>query len=833
MEKPGRSKNLPSSPWAERFPIDLVSFISQNTNHSTLAPFPRIDDPRYYDQVPPFPQEDIPTKNEDIDKLLWCETIQAEFMHGRETWQTAVLNRYLQFSPATGFVSGGHRPVDARVAGLSIPAISPLPQSIYLPGLRTGPTDVRTAEERDFLVYRRERIQVDETKWLPFLRKDRWFDWTQATPPFEKAERIWSVDDPTVWDFLKVVLELVNRILLALIEDKHDGDYWSNLKQIFGDLPEDNENAIVHLSYSAEQMICQKQGQIFNPWQFIIRQTPADWRARLERLLQKLVWTFNDIYPADANNTRRPPVGNYSPFPTMTTIGVRMLETVLGSKLTLAELCSVQVETAVVLVHELMHAIIGARYVDDNYHGNCLDHQRTGPYIPEPFLDGQGIAETGHYMDQLFWGGVLNTDPGGAVKEGAPPLGLCFTEWPWDGYRQQPSVPDSRFMEPGAIITNHHVPLTWASRMLSESFWQDPAYPKKSANFFHRNIIFVSESPNADSGGGPETYNPPQVRDLQSVPNKYPGDVMLVEDWDERRRLWGQFREPWYRDVKHEWLMGPWSHTTERQAFFEFEGAFAKRDLVTCAKAAETLVRTISWFQDANTLVQDLSSRPRVRTQCLWAWHAIGLLMMASIPIQRMRLWQATGLNAYITEHVPSRDAAATGFQDIVYIKKDPEQNRTIYVGPSTFFNFNLEQADINTITQFDYLQRLSSVLELITTSGSPIHARFYNAINRARRTIRAERQHLEDEVPEASIWSITHITIRSDGCKPSEEDVKERLLKYLYLATPLHPLTITVGSKLLILKAASQLVGTDGIIGAEEVAARHDVALTVTLPRN
>ncbi len=74
-----------------------------------------------------------------------------------------------------------------------------------------------------------------------------------------------------------------------------------------------------------------------------------------------------------------------------------------------------------------MHAILQARYLNDDYVGNLLDYKRTGNTAAEEpvcfpwetfimflfdtwtkifkFLDGEGIAEAGHYMEQLFFGG--------------------------------------------------------------------------------------------------------------------------------------------------------------------------------------------------------------------------------------------------------------------------------------------------------------------------------------------------------------------------------------------------------------------------------------------
>jgi hypothetical protein len=208
-------------------------YISENTNHSALAPtLPRIDDPIYYDQEPILAADKLPPSNTDLDTLFWSEATQRGELGGVETWQVAALNRHLRFSPATGYVSGGHRPIDRAVAGLpfnfgTLNLGAPLPRSfLQFPGARAWLTAGGTNEERDFMVYQRERIKVDETRWLPFLRKDRWFDWIQVSPSSVKRSqpgRTWSVDDPNVWEILKVSIELANRMLEALIEDKHDG----------------------------------------------------------------------------------------------------------------------------------------------------------------------------------------------------------------------------------------------------------------------------------------------------------------------------------------------------------------------------------------------------------------------------------------------------------------------------------------------------------------------------------------------------------------------------------------------------------------------------------
>lgn len=66
-----------------------------------------------------------------------------------------------------------------------------------------------------------------------------------------------------------------------------------------------------------------------------------------------------------------------------------------------------EVDLALTMVHELMHTIGQSRYTSDpGYIGNCLERKISGTYPHEPYLNGEGIGETGHNMDQLFFGGI-------------------------------------------------------------------------------------------------------------------------------------------------------------------------------------------------------------------------------------------------------------------------------------------------------------------------------------------------------------------------------------------------------------------------------------------
>ncbi|KAI1181426.1 hypothetical protein F5B17DRAFT_452462 [Nemania serpens] len=111
MSAPRPPNGPPASPWAERFPSFLPdgsarnsSFLTWNSSrHSGVAPeIPRIDDPVHYldiSSVHPYPTA---PSDEDLDKLFRTEQFQ------RRTWEAATLNRWVQFSPQFGVMSGGH-----------------------------------------------------------------------------------------------------------------------------------------------------------------------------------------------------------------------------------------------------------------------------------------------------------------------------------------------------------------------------------------------------------------------------------------------------------------------------------------------------------------------------------------------------------------------------------------------------------------------------------------------------------------------------------------------------------------------------------------------------
>ncbi|KAI0105333.1 hypothetical protein GGR51DRAFT_520390 [Nemania sp. FL0031] len=616
--------------------------------------------------------------------------------------------------------------------------------------------ELQTNEEKHFEVYERERIKVDETKWLPFLRKNRWFDWIEVESDFAvEAGRTWSVDDPKVWEVVAIILELVNRILEALIRDKHEGlqtmlygrmDYWEKEMDILG--PEPEPDSAIILSLPFEQEISRSRGVHPCPWDWILDTTSAQWRERLIKLMTTVGWSFRTVYPAEAvaytidlEETRHT---------TMICISVQKVLDIMEADRTLGELCMMKVDIALTIVHEIMHAIGQARYRNDpDYDGNRLDLARSGIFCREPFLDGDGIAELGNNMDTHFFGGSKQLVPLAPQGVNAPPLSFVITEFPYASYTRIPHVPGSAFAEIGAMTVNHFVESTWVSKMLSESFWQDDSYPNKSENYFHRNFLFISQSPN--KGGGPVGFEVAEVQDLTQMPFDYPDDAVVVREWHERNAMWNNFRDPWWPRYHFDWTWSPWGDRFSRRKLQWFADGFVQRDSVKCTSVARNVVTALPWKDQ--DLYFKMLPRMGAEEQPQWAYHCIGLLMLASIPLQQRQpvigRYQQPG--SWATEHTPSMEAAAVSHQDqTVYLWSTfgNVDDKPTEAGRTRLYDVLGTGREIVDFTQFDYLALFDRLLQHMAMVRVVVHSGFLNALRSAKHNILKERQDLQKKYP-------------------------------------------------------------------------------------
>ncbi|KAK5624956.1 hypothetical protein RRF57_000672 [Xylaria bambusicola] len=748
------SKAAPLSPWAKRFPDINISYVSEYVNHSILAPeYPRINDPKYYDLDGPPADQQIPKNYKEVDNFLSCEAVQEVQLYNLRTWQAAVLRRHVRFSPDVGFMSGGHRPGDASTKGQLFSALPP-------PGLGSSfPHYLTSNEKKHFQIYERDRIKVDETKWFSFFRKERWFDWLHISPEFEDMPgRNWTVDDPDIWNHLSLSIELADRMLKALVQDRHDGApndaLWPNRllgptgldvsgnhsepiepipklpKRVvlisatysvdyFG--PPPSPDAMVLLSHPVELLLSQSRGEPSCQWDhselnqygamkqgqdcsqlfLVTTHSSQDWKDRLEQLFDMLIWSFAHLDGGVEGQTNVAYVNDQNyPYSAIIVVHIGWFVTMLDTDLALEELCTLQVSLAITIIHELMHAVHRARHHNDNYVGTLTDKNRNCRGFgvpPEPFIDGEGFRENGFCMEHKFFGGCHFRHPHITGNDKyAIPLAIVANEWPWSWSKDE-KVPDAKFAKDGYVGRLDHIPSLWISKVLSESFWQDPAFPSKSENFFHRNRIISLEY--EIEGGIPRYREGVIVKDPNLLKYKYPEDGHLVRELEERNYQWENYRRSWF---------------------------FQKKDLLNCMNYARELWERV----DESSLASFQNHMPAAR-----------LLMEASIPISLRDITRAKVHTGWHHELLPSKEAAAAGNSEMVQILANLFDQKDELGTPRKYVDNHIQGTRTIFFSQFDFLKLIRDVVSFVTLNSALVSLGFLNAILAAAAALEKDRQ--------------------------------------------------------------------------------------------
>ncbi|GAW18680.1 hypothetical protein ANO14919_081610 [Xylariales sp. No.14919] len=522
-------------------------------------------------------------------------------------------------------------------------------------------------------------------------------------------------------------------------------DYWTQFVDIFG--PPPSSNASVILDHATEIMIARKRNYSVGLWGQSVLRTARESRDRLLRLLSRITWSFLEMDDAHAVSISPPAVANGTqPYTTMIVINILKLHALKNPDLALSERCALQVDMAITIVHELMHALLHARATNDDYAGYFLTRRRSGRNPDEPFLNGDGIAEAGHYMEQAFFRGQFELDPGHPLPSYRYPPALVqvFKRWPYPTYTLKPSAPRSDHLKPDFVQVIDHVPSTWTSKMLSEAFWRDIRYPAKSENFFHRNSIFILRNPNNPLYTERRITGSAEVIEPATFPYKYDEEELVVRDWHERFRLWSETRQYWYEDACDDWYSSPWCHQPERQWYDSFVVHFMRKDLLSSLKLANKLVESVDLIADLDSFVTGLPPQEDVEG-FNWAWFCVGLLMLASLPIPSVRRLEVTRkakATKWYSEHMPGRQAAMAGHHYTIYASQEygPHQKKmAIY---RDFFNpFRPEVQPFTDVTHFDYLNLVDDVIKELALREAEIHFKFLDAIIVAKAEILADRQ--------------------------------------------------------------------------------------------
>ncbi|KAI0099717.1 hypothetical protein GGR51DRAFT_576160 [Nemania sp. FL0031] len=538
----------PGSPWLNRFEGFHEGFSRpgyffewDGVQHSGFAPeLPKVADPKYYLEPPNrLPNSGVPS-DEELDRMFRTEEHQAATLRGMTTYQINSMNRWVQFTPELPPMSGGHLQSDSTPA----------------------------AQAEAARVWREYGIKVDESKWFSFFRKERWCDWTSTSPPSKKEGIKWSMDDPKLFEAFSPALELANRVLQTLVDQKHPTEPF--------------EEPMVFVSQEMEVKLAEKYNTEV-PKDEAASRDKSEWKERLEGLLEMVIWSFFDS-KLIAEGLTHMTVEHC--IPAIITMDINRLPPLMDPTITIAERVRLLFKVSCTIVHELTHALVACRL--NNYvPGSFEDHKNNGRAVRthDIIVDFQGVAEAGLHVENAYYGGIHHFTLAGlpitSITHEAPSGMLkrlyAFVPGPWS--------------EDGASFKSTYVQSSYASRLLSEAWWQDPDLPVRSLDYFHKPYTFTSEARTGELRWDPPTIQEPEASDLYYGPNKRDFDT-----WNEREALRNTIREEWYDMEFGFWLSSPWSYTDYMLFINDFAKPFAEKDEVKCATLAEQLVRaTVNW----------------------------------------------------------------------------------------------------------------------------------------------------------------------------------------------------------------------------------------------
>ncbi|KAI1308151.1 hypothetical protein F5Y03DRAFT_351449 [Xylaria venustula] len=682
------------SPWAERLGLSAAcldpAFQKGPLFHSGYAP----EHALYYADKPDTSSTGTFHNNSEIDKVFYADAQRSSVFPFVELWQLGPLSQSLKFSDQTGSIPGGNK------------RLSP------------GQTLKSIAE----LISQGEMITPDEQTWFDFFKKDRWCDGHVAVPIL--GDKPYSIDHPEVGFYMSIVIELANRILNALIQEKHplllNPSIDDKISDDHGDNVPNVKGQIVLLSYNRfekDRNTCDPRLKAV--MESSIQHSPYAYRRRLETLLSELRWGFTTgVDQGVYGMMHRSSNG-------VITINGEPLASLFGSRATPAERCFKILHTAIIVSHSIM--------VHRQWGNKRLMRLQEGE-LSEPFVDFHGTAEIGHAFEQAVFGAVILPIN---VSSESISLGLLARGWPYPWTDQPLAEATVDFIkghedfDDGKIIELALVPAEFASKLLSEAFWNDATIPRKSDNYFHRRPIFISRFPNEKSKylGNfckPLGIDPSLDLNLLSLSEK-----KMIESWRENEDIWNSSRANWYRRRIKVWRLTP---LRTRIATFRF--AHKEKELGDCFEIANSMVRQLRWNKEISTS-EYISELQKTR----WVFHTyLGLLMFAALPIQdEDEILDQEGLERTAVVELPP-SSTAIGRRSIK-IRQSKWHYFSLAEASKIFHPMKYPHKALTRFTQTNYLDLVLVILRVLAKQRTLVPTGWLIEIMRVQRTIREARE--------------------------------------------------------------------------------------------
>ncbi|KAI1422950.1 hypothetical protein F5Y12DRAFT_716863 [Xylaria sp. FL1777] len=730
----------PLSPWAKRYGVaqnhsDDI-FTRPPVQHSSFAPY----HPKYYGDPINVQGHGVFSSGDEMDRFFYSETNGKHIFHGIPQWQFGPQFRSLQFSHR-GYVPGGH------IRSLAQQDVVNVHRGIYLT----------------------ERIEVDESKWFSFFKKSRWWD-SLGDNPLLGGYR-WTVDDPKIWRHLRVSIELADRILKTLIKERHPTletvlygklAYWDDpeLQPAPCAAPHPDAKVLLSRAFMKQRWEAVHGNKPFIVDQLLDTCDEEQWTIRIEHLARDQQWAL--VAGTDSDGSRYTGV-TFPDQNALIILNSMYLRGLMQGEFTLAESCAATFLQTRTILHELAHALMHIRRVEDDvpYLSSLNPYEpdwRKDPLThTEPFPDFGGSAEMGYFFETGLFGGACreNPVPGKLYQIVAPHK----RSWPFafaDGGHGLGRVAGGHpQMQSGAPDSITLIPSLWISKMLSQAFWQDKSIPRKSDNFFHSIDYFRSDEPYQAGLFGYRPRHPPVIQQLDVLIRQRDQGLLgegaedMLRDWEIRHARMFQSRDVWFLPLLSKWLASPWGSLLPRRRFIDFVKEFKKRpnqrNLSTCVMQADWLTGTVPWSSSQAQYIYELNIRAKT-----WPWHAVGLLMLASIPLR----------SAAHTNHLPQVAITQTIFPSRENPNPEVRQWRRAEIpGPSSHpvqftsesrfydpFDRDGQDIPIGSFSHFDYLDQVTKLIKYFTDTQRPVSRPWLNELARVERAIRQQRTELRQQ---------------------------------------------------------------------------------------
>ncbi|KAK9423207.1 hypothetical protein SUNI508_04501 [Seiridium unicorne] len=611
------STSEPLSPWATRFGVTEFRNWKDGKKHSNIAPVePRLDPKYYADNTnvsiygtdPASHKVKRPT-NDELDQLFCTEQLQQRELIGLKSRQLGILNKRIY---PMGSITGGHSRHDDN--------------------------------EKHVDAFMRGALPVREERWLDCFQKWRWFginDLGANDPKFTN----WNVDNPAVWGNLRLSLELADRIMKLMLIER---DPWLDAL-FFGKLHRAESSA----SGTAPRMTPYGEGEAPNMDKDDLglkfpdysagqgsRPSQRDFVEKFDQLSKYVIFSFTDEYDLqrtplaqDAGSTTdwEGRVWDDQRSHQLVQINVVGLRGLQNGNMTLSERCVDWFHNAVMILHEVMHAVWRQRALVE---GAVF---RRDIQINEPWFEGEYQREIGFSFTNRIFGGHLkdiqvalrNT---GQWYDGAP-IGATVQDWPnpelATDYQAQNGAatiePDANYWVDGQHLYKFYTPVFWISALLSRAFWQIAVKTYGSKALSCPKLLYTSTTVLASDGLLGTLMRHFSLRAIEveiEVPTII-GDLEKIRDEfiDEERR-WEADR-PWYPGELSTWQKSPWGWTFARIQIDTYRYHYSRGNAEEAQLCAEDL------FLAATTLINEDPDRFGV----FWIFRALGLIMLGSLPL--------------------------------------------------------------------------------------------------------------------------------------------------------------------------------------------------------